>query len=265
MSAMLSGRTALVTGSTSGIGLAMAAALGAEGARVAVHGLGSAEEIEAAMAHVREAGAPEAKFFEGNLTDVAATEALVRDVMAWGDLDILVNNAGMQRTGKLEDQGPNWDVVIALNLSACFHTMRIAMPKMRERGFGRVINVASVHGLIASVEKAPYVASKFGVIGLTRVAALEYADVGSRATGGVTCNAICPGWVETPLIESQIQDRITDGTRDSGIRALVAEKQPSMRMAMPEDLGALCVFLCSNAAHNMTGVALPMDGGWTAQ
>jgi 3-hydroxybutyrate dehydrogenase len=143
--------------------------------------------------------------------------------------------------------------------------MRRALPAMGARGYGRVINVASVHGLVASKEKAPYVASKFGLVGLSKVAALEYAAMGSRETGGVTVNCICPGWVETPLIEPQIQARITDGTRESGIRALVSEKEPSMRMAAPEDMGALAVFLCSKAAHNLTGVAIPVDGGWTAQ
>jgi 3-hydroxybutyrate dehydrogenase len=193
---------------------------------------------------------------------------LVAAVADWAPVDILVNNAGMQKTVTLEeaDRGV-WDAVIALNLSACFHTMRLTLPGMGARGYGRVINIASVHGLVASVAKAPYVSSKFGLVGLTKVAALEYAAAGSRESGGVTVNAICPGWVETALIEPQIQARAekAGGDRAAGVRDLVSEKEPSLRMADPSDIGALALFLCSPAAHNMTGTALPVDGGWTAQ
>lgn len=268
MSDMLSGRTALVTGSTSGIGMAIAKALAGAGARIAVHGLATAEEAERAVAAMKQAGAPDARFFEGDLRDPDAIEAMIDAVEGWGALDILVNNAGMQKTVTIaEADRAVWDAIIALNLSACFHTMRRALPKMAERGYGRVINIASVHGLVASVAKAPYVSSKFGLVGLTKVAALEYAAAGDRDSGGVTVNAICPGWVETALIEPQIQARAEKhgGDRDAGVVDLVSEKQPSQRMADPSDIGALALFLCGKAAHNITGASLPVDGGWTAQ
>lgn len=268
MAGMLEGRCAFVTGSSSGIGLAIAKALAGEGATVAVHGLCSDEEAARAVADVRAAGAPDARFFPGDLRDPAAIDTLMEQVSGWAPVDILVNNAGMQKTVTLAeaDRGV-WDAVIAVNLSAAFHTMRLALPGMAERGFGRVINIASVHGLVASVAKAPYVTSKFGLIGLSKVAALEYAACGSRDSGGVTVNCLCPGWVETALIEPQIQARAqkAGGDRDAGVRDLLSEKQPSLRMADPSDIGALALFLCSKAAHNITGAALPVDGGWTAQ
>jgi 3-hydroxybutyrate dehydrogenase len=158
-----------------------------------------------------------------------------------------------------------WNDILAINLSAAFHSMRLAMPGMAMRGYGRVVNIASVHGLVASVNKAPYVASKFGIIGLSKVAALEYAATGSRNSGGITVNCICPGWVETALIEPQIEARRNGGTRDDGVRALVAEKQPSQRMSLPEDIASMVLWLCRREAHNVTGASFPMDGGWTAQ
>lgn len=268
MSNTLAGRTALVTGSVSGIGLAIAKAFAAEGASLVLHGLATAEQGQSAVDEVKAAGAPDACFFDHDLRDPAAIEALMQAANAWGPVDILVNNAGVQKTTSIEEAtADTWNLVIAVNLSACFHAMHHAMPGMAERGYGRVINIASVHGLVASKHKAPYVSSKFGLVGLTKVAALEYAAAGSAESGGVTVNCICPGWTETALIEPQIQARaeLHGGDRDAGIADLLSEKQPSQRMTDPADLGQLAVWLCHRAAHNINGTAIPVDGGWTAQ
>lgn len=264
----LSGKRALITGSFQGIGLGMATALAAEGASIVLHGLADDATIARAEASVMAAGAAKVESYVSDLKDVAATESLIAEILAKGPVDILCNNAGIQFTGKIDEMPrEKWNDIIAINLSSYFDTMRLLLPQMQARGYGRVINTSSVHGLIASVAKAPYVAAKHGVIGLTKVAALEYAASGSRESGGITVNAICPGWVETSLIEPQIQAKVDlhNGDRVAGVADLLSEKQPSHRMSTPEEIGAVAVFLCSRAAHNITGASIPVDGGWTAQ
>lgn len=264
----LTGKTALVTGSVQGIGLAVAKSLAEAGARIAVHGLATPEQAAFVCSALEAAGAPEARFFEGDLRDPAAIDAMMQAVAEWGGADILVNNAGIQHTAPLAEMPPEtWDAILAINLSAAFHTMRVAMPEMAARGYGRVINIASVHGVVASKEKAPYCAAKFGLVGLSRVAALEYANQGSKQAGGVTVNCICPGWTETAIIEPQIQVRAAahGGDRDAGIAELLSEKQPSQRTSDPSEIGALALWLCAPIAHNVTGTSIPVDGGWTAQ
>ncbi len=264
----LTGKTALVTGSVQGIGLAMARSFAKAGARVALHGLATLKQADEVVAEIQAAGAADARFFDADLRDPVAIDAMMDQLADWGAADILVNNAGMQKTVSLaEADAATWDAILSVNLSGAFHTMRRALPVMAERGYGRVINIASVHGLVASVHKAPYVASKFGLVGLSRVAALEYAAQGSRDAGGVTVNCICPGWTETAIIEPQVVARAAEfgGDRDAGIADLLAEKQPSRRLSDPSELGELALWLCSPVAHNLTGAAIPVDGGWTAQ
>lgn len=264
----LAGKTALVTGSVQGIGLAIAETLAHAGARIAVHGLAGDAQIAEVCAHLRAKGAPQAEFFAGDMRDPDRIAELMQAVMSWGGPDILVNNAGIQYTAPLADMPrAKWDDILAINLSAAFHTMQAALPVMAERGYGRVINMSSVHGLIASRDKAPYTAAKFGLVGLSRVAALEYAAQGSREAGGVTVNCICPGFTETAIIEPQIEARaaLHGGDRAAGIADLLAEKQPSLRANDPSEIAALALWLCAPIAHNVTGTAIPIDGGWTAQ
>ena len=264
----LKGKRAFITGSFQGIGLGIATALAREGADIVLHGLADAETIKRAEAAVTAAGAGRVESHVSDLRDSAATQALVASIVAAGSVDILCNNAGIQYTAAISEMPQEkWNDIIAINLTSFFDTMRLLLPYMHERGYGRVINTASVHGLVASISKAPYVSAKHGVIGLTKTAALEYAASGTRESGGVTVNAICPGWVETALIEPQIQARVDifKGDRAAGIADLLSEKQPSRRMSTPDEIGALVVFLCSPAAHNITGVSIPVDGGWTAQ
>ena len=214
------------------------------------------------------AGASKVESHVSDLRDSDATESLIAKILSGGAVDILVNNAGIQHTATIAEMPRSkWNDIIAINLSSFFDTMHLLLPEMAKRGSGRVINIASVHGLVASAAKAPYVAAKHGVVGLTKVAALEYANVGDRNSGGVTINAICPGWVETALIEPQIQARVDlhDGDRAAGIADLLSEKQPSQRMSSPSDIGALALWLCNPAAHNITGAAIPVDGAWTSQ
>ncbi|HIE5441873.1 TPA: 3-hydroxybutyrate dehydrogenase [Serratia marcescens] len=252
------GKTALVTGSTSGIGLGIASVLAAAGARVILNGFG---DVEAAKAQVARLGAAPG-YHGADLGDAGQ----IADMMQYaerefGGVDILVNNAGIQHVAPL-DQFPveKWNAILAINLSAVFHTCRLALPGMRERNWGRIINVASVHGLVASKDKSAYVAAKHGVVGLTKTLALETART------PVTCNAICPGWVLTPLVQQQIDKRIAAGTDPQQARdELLAEKQPSQAFVTPEQLGELALFLCSDAAAQVRGAAWNMDGGWLAQ
>jgi len=264
----LKGKRAFITGSFQGIGLGIATSLAAEGAAIVLHGLADEATIAAAEKAVLAAGAAKVESHVSDLRDAKATEELIAKILANGPVDILCNNAGIQYTATIAEMPrEKWNDIVAINLTSFFDTMRLLLPQMKERGYGRVINTASVHGLVASAAKGPYVAAKHGVVGLTKVAALEYAAVGSRETGGVTINAICPGWVETALIEPQIQAKVDlhNGDRAAGIADLLSEKQPSRRMSTPDEIGAIAVFLCSNAAHNITGIDIAVDGGWTAQ
>jgi 3-hydroxybutyrate dehydrogenase len=268
MANSLAGKRAFITGSFQGIGLGIATSLASEGAAIILHGLADAETIAKAESSVVAAGASKVESHVSDLRDSDATESLIAKILSGGAVDILVNNAGIQHTATIAEMPRSkWNDIIAINLSSFFDTMRLLLPEMAKRGSGRVINIASVHGLVASAAKAPYVAAKHGVVGLTKVAALEYANVGDRNSGGVTINAICPGWVETALIEPQIQARVDqhNGDRAAGIADLLSEKQPSQRMSTPSDIGALALWLCNPAAHNITGTAIPVDGGWTAQ
>lgn len=264
----LTGKTALVTGSVQGIGLEIALAMARAGAAIAVHGLADASRADMARQALTRAGAPDTRFFGHDMSDALAASRLVREAAQWRPIDILVNNAGIQHTAPLAEMPLEvFQRILAINLTAAFATMQAALPAMAERGYGRVVNIASVHGLVASVQKAPYVASKFGLVGMSRVAALEYAAAGTRETGGVTVNCICPGWTETAIIEPQIAARaaLHGGDRAAGIADLLAEKQPSRRTSEPAEIGALALWLCDPAAHNLTGAAIPIDGGWTAQ
>lgn len=264
---LLQGRRALVTGSVQGIGLAIAQELARQGCAIVLHGLAGEAQAQQARSAVLAAGAPAVELQTHDLRDAAQVAALMQAVLS-SPLDILVNNAGIQVTAPLAEMPrARWDDIIAINLSAAFDTMRLALPAMAQRGFGRVVNIASVHGLVASVQKAPYVAAKFGLVGMSRVAALEYAAVGNRESGGVTVNCICPGWTETAIIEPQIAARAREREvdREEAIRELLREKQPSLRTSLPGEIARLVTWLCDPVAHNMTGTAIPVDGGWTAQ
>jgi 3-hydroxybutyrate dehydrogenase len=264
----LRGKRVLVTGSDRGIGRAVALDFAAEGARLALHGLATHEEAAAVTEEMHAAGSVEARFFAGDLRDSGQVSALMERVSAWGAIDVLVNNAGIQSTSPLAEVTTEiWNDIIAVNLSAPFQTMRHALPRMAQAGYGRVINIASVHGLVASANKSPYVAAKFGLVGLSRVAALEYASLGTAQSGGITVNCICPGWVDTALIVPQITERSQALSMSQGeaLADMLAEKQPSRRLSSPDEIARLARWLCAPEAHNITGAALPIDGGWTAQ
>ncbi len=256
---MLTNKTALVTGSTSGIGLGIAKALARQGANIMLNGFG---DVEAARAEVAALGVRVA-YHGADMSRPAEIEAMMEAAASeFGRVDILVNNAGIQHVASVEDfPVDRWDAVIAINLSSAFHTSRLALPAMKAANWGRIINVASVHGLVGSAQKSAYVAAKHGIVGLTKVTALE------NATTGVTCNAICPGWVLTPLVQKQVDAKAAalGLTNEEATKLLLGEKEPSMQFTTPEELGELAVFFCSPAANNVRGVAWNMDGGWTAQ
>jgi 3-hydroxybutyrate dehydrogenase len=259
----LQGKVALVTGSTSGIGLGMARALAARGCNLVINGFGDPAEIERLVASLAEENGVRAAFEGGDLSKVADIETLMKQCAdVHGGVDILINNAGIQFVSPIEDfPVERWDAVIALNLSAVFHTTRLALPGMKQRGWGRIINIASAHGLVASAEKSAYVAAKHGVVGLTKTTALE------TATTAITCNAICPGWVLTPLVQKQIDTRMKEKglTQEQAKAQLLGEKQPSQEFVTPGQIGELAAFLCSPGADQVRGVAWAIDGGWTAQ
>lgn len=256
---MLKGKTALVTGSTSGIGLAMATALAEQGANIVMNGFG---DYAQAMAQIKAKGV-EVEYHGADMSKPAEIEDLMQFAQKrFGGVDILVNNAGIQHVANVEDfPVERWDAIIAINLSSAFHTTRLAVPHMKKKNWGRIINIASVHGLVASAQKSAYVAAKHGIVGFTKSTALEMAQT------GVTVNAICPGWVLTPLVQKQIDARAEKdkSSNDEAKKALLMEKQPSLEFVTPEQLAGLAVFFCSPAANEVRGVAWNMDGGWYAQ
>ena len=259
----LNGKVALVTGSTSGIGLGIARALAGAGADIMLNGFGGAAQIEALRTGIASEFGVRVGYSGADVSRPDQIAAMVQEAhSALGSLDILVNNAGIQFVANVEDfPTERWDSIIAVNLSAVFHGMKAALPGMKQRGWGRIINIASAHGLVASAQKVAYVAAKHGVIGATKVAALETANA------GITVNAICPGWVLTPLVQKQLEDRAQrEGTDiDTQKQRFLAEKQPMSAFTTPEGIGGLAVFLCSEAARTITGASLSIDGGWVAQ
>ena len=260
---MLKGKAAIVTGSTSGIGLGIASALAQQGADILLNGFGDRTEIEALKAKLSSEHNVTVAYSAADMSrPEQVKEMIARCVERFGGVDILVNNAGIQHTAPVEEfPDEKWQQVLAINLSSAFHAMKAAVPHMRRRGWGRIINIASAHGLVASAHKSAYVAAKHGLLGLTKVIALE------TARSPITCNAICPGWVLTPLAQKQIDDAaVRDGIRNEEAKMkLLAEKQPSLEFATPEQIGATAVFLCSAAADQIRGASISVDGGWTAQ
>jgi 3-hydroxybutyrate dehydrogenase len=260
---MLKGKSVLVTGSTSGIGLAIARAFAKEGCNLTINGFGPKDAIEKERAGIESEFGVKCIYSGADVTKPAEIAEMVATTeKTFGAVDVLVNNAGIQFVAKVEDFPiEKWDAVIATNLSAAFHTTRVAIPGMKKRKFGRIINIASAHGLVASAEKAAYVAAKHGIVGLTKVVAIEAAN------DGITCNAICPGWVLTPLVQQQIDARAKAAgkTVKQASDELLAEKQPMLQFSTPEGVGALAVFLAGDAASTITGSSYSIDGGWTAQ
>jgi 3-hydroxybutyrate dehydrogenase len=260
---MLNGKTALVTGSTSGIGLGIAKALAQQGAHIILNGFGDAEGPKAEVAALCAGIGARVGYHGADMSKATDIEAMITYAnLEFGGVDILVNNAGIQHVAPIESfPTDKWDSIIAINLSATFHAMRLALPGMRAKNWGRIISIASAHGLVGSEHKVAYVAAKHGIVGMTKVAALE------TATTGITVNAICPGWVLTPLVQKQIDDRSANEKIpvEQATKELLSEKEPSLQFTTTEQLGALAVFMCSPAADNIRGVAWAADGGWTAQ
>ena len=260
---MTQGKNAIITGSTSGIGLGIAEAMAAAGMNVMLNGFGDADEIEATRRRLADSSGVKVAYNGADMTKPAEIEALVRETERdFGQVDVVVNNAGIQNVQPVEEfPVAKWDAILAINLSSAFHTTRLTLGGMKQRGWGRIINVASAHGLVASPFKSAYVAAKHGMLGLTKTVALEAAEQ------GVTVNAICPGYVLTPLVQNQIPDtaKARGITEDEVIKDVMLGNQPTKEFVTTEQLGGLAVFLCSDAAASITGAALPMDGGWTAQ
>jgi 3-hydroxybutyrate dehydrogenase len=260
---MLEGKVALVTGSTSGIGLGIARSLAGAGASIMMNGFGDADDIERLRSQLAEEYGVSVAFDGADLSRPDEVNRLVeKTIDVLGGVDVLVNNAGIQFVAPIEEfPDDRWESIIALNLSAAFYSMKAAIPAMKAKGWGRIINVASAHGLVASSNKVAYVAAKHGLVGATKVAALELAN------HGVTVNAICPGWVLTPLVERQLRDRAEQTGTEIAVEMeqLLAEKQPMLKFTTPESIGAMAVFLCSDEAETITGATLSIDGGWTAQ
>jgi len=258
----LAGKVSLVTGSTSGIGLGIARALAAAGSDIVLNGFGKPEEVADVQAKITAGFKVRVSYSPADMSKPAAVREMIENTLqSFGRIDILVNNAGIQHVAPLQDFPPEkWDAILAINLSSAFHTTRLALPSMVQNKWGRIINIASAHGLVASPFKSAYVAAKHGIIGLTKVTALETAEQ------GITCNAICPGYVYTPLVEAQIdgQAKAHNIPREKVIRDVLLAQQPNKRFATVEELGGLSVFLASDAAASITGIALPVDGGWTA-
>jgi 3-hydroxybutyrate dehydrogenase len=259
---VLAGKVSLITGSTSGIGLGIARALAAAGSEIVLNGFGKPEDVADVQAKIASDFQVRVSYSPADMSKPAAIREMIEHTLrSPGRLDILVNNAGIQHVAPVQDFPPEkWDAILAIDLSSAFHTTRLALPSMLANKWGRIINIASAHGLVASPFKSAYVAAKHGIVGLTKVIALETAE------HGITCNAICPGYVYTPLVEAQIdgQAKAHNIPRDKVIRDVLLAQQPNKRFATVEELGAVSVFLASDAAASITGIALPVDGGWTA-
>ncbi|WP_407121884.1 3-hydroxybutyrate dehydrogenase [Bradyrhizobium sp. STM 3561] len=260
---MLNGKVAIVTGSTSGIGLGIAKELAKLGADIVLNGFGDAGEIETISNGIAREHGVRVIYDGADMSKGEAVRGLIdATIDKFGRVDILVNNAGIQFTAPVEEFPPaKWHAILDINLSAAFHGITKALPQMKKQGCGRIVNIASAHGLVASIHKAAYVAAKHGLVGLTKVVGLEAAG------SGVTCNAVCPGWVRTPLVEKQISDMAAQRgiSQKEATEELLAEKQPSLQFASPEQLGGTVAFLCSAAADQITGTAISVDGGWTAR